>query len=251
LLLFLFTNATLITPRLADFLAEWPPLGVEISIYGSLPETFEAVTRAPGSFAQCWQGIRLLQERGVSLTLKTMVMTLNRQEIWEMQNRAADLGVEFRFDPILTPRLDGSKQPCAFRLSPEEVVALDLGDEKRLQEWKIFLAKHRGPPEHPDYLYQCGAGVNSFHLDPYGNLNICLMARQPAYSLKRGSFKEGWQKFLLKVRTQKTSGHHPCGRCELFSLCVHCPGWAQGEQPEEELAYLCRLTHLRAEAFKN
>ncbi len=60
----LFTNGTLITDRVADFLADLPPLGIEISLYGATQETYERVTGIPGSHARCIEGIeRLLSRR--------------------------------------------------------------------------------------------------------------------------------------------------------------------------------------------
>ena len=49
LLVTLFTNATLLTPRIADMLAEWGPSAVEITMYGRTQQTYEVVTRVPGS----------------------------------------------------------------------------------------------------------------------------------------------------------------------------------------------------------
>jgi sulfatase maturation enzyme AslB (radical SAM superfamily) len=49
----LFTNGRLITPRLADLFARIPPLAtIEITVYGMRAESYEAVTRAPGSFKE-------------------------------------------------------------------------------------------------------------------------------------------------------------------------------------------------------
>jgi MoaA/NifB/PqqE/SkfB family radical SAM enzyme len=61
-LITLFTNGTLITPRVADYLAEWQPFSIEITLYGATRETYEALTRIPGSYDRCIRGIRLLLE---------------------------------------------------------------------------------------------------------------------------------------------------------------------------------------------
>jgi len=47
LLLTLFTNGVLITDSIADYLAEWPPFSIEITIYGSTRETYERVPNPP------------------------------------------------------------------------------------------------------------------------------------------------------------------------------------------------------------
>jgi radical SAM protein with 4Fe4S-binding SPASM domain len=158
--------------------------------------------------------------------------------------------VKFRFDPILNPRLDGSKTPCDFRLSPEEVVKLDLSDEKRVKEWRKFCEKFIGPSE-SDNLYICGAGISTFHIDPYGKMSACEMTRFQNYDLRCGSFKEGWYKSIPEFLTLKPKGDYPCGKCDLISLCGQCPGWGwlENGSPEAPVDYLCRIAHLRVEEF--
>ena len=43
----LFTNGTMITERTADFLAEYRPLNIEITLYGYTQNTYERVTGKP------------------------------------------------------------------------------------------------------------------------------------------------------------------------------------------------------------
>ncbi|NIO49841.1 MAG: radical SAM protein [Candidatus Aminicenantes bacterium] len=250
-LISLFTNGTIITPKIADYLAEWLPLLVEITLYGATEEIYEKVTGIPGSFKRCQRGIELLLERKIPLGLKTMAMTLNRNELSNIREYAEGLGVKFRFDPIINPKLDGSRAPCNFRLSPEEVVKLDLADEKRVKEWREFCYKFIGPLQ-DEYLFNCGAGISTFHIDPYGQMSSCEMTRFQNYDLRRGSFKEGWHHFIPELLALKPASDYPCGQCELISLCGQCPGWAYLENgnPETPVEYLCQIAHLRAEAFK-
>ncbi len=74
-LITIFTNGTLITPELADFLKDWPPLDIEITLYGRTRETYEKVTATPGSYDRCMAAIRLLMERNLPLSLKTLLLT--------------------------------------------------------------------------------------------------------------------------------------------------------------------------------
>jgi radical SAM protein with 4Fe4S-binding SPASM domain len=243
-----FTNATLITPGLADFLRDLTPSLVEITVYGRTPETYEAVTRVPGSYEKCLRGIDLLMARGIPLALKTMVMTINAHELWDLKAWAESLGARFRYDMALNARLDGGRQPLPLRLSPEQVVEFDRQDKKRFQEWREFAEKFVGP-RNSEYLYTCGAGLASFSIDSYGNMLPCVISRSAAYDVTQGSFIEGWQEFLPKVRLQKPGKDYPCGRCELLSLCEQCPGWSYLEHgdPDSPVDYLCRVAHLRAQ----
>jgi len=92
LILTIFTNGTLVTPRIADFLAEWRPFKIEITLYGATQETYERVTGIPGSYTCCRRGIDLLLERNLPLSLKTIVMTLNHHELDEMKLLSTRLG---------------------------------------------------------------------------------------------------------------------------------------------------------------
>jgi len=102
-------------------------------------------------------------------------------------------------------------------------------------------------------LYNCGAGLQTFHIDPQGALSLCAMAREPSYCLTAGSFHQGWREFLGEVRNQRRQHDIPCARCEWISLCGYCPGMAQLEHgdPEKLIEYFCRVAHLRAAAFAN
>lgn len=251
LLITLFTNGTLITPEIAAVLAERRPFSIEVTLYGAGPETCERVTGVANSHEACLRGIRYIKERGLSLKLKTMVMTLNRREIRDMERLADDLAVPFRFDPILNLRIDGGKAPAAFRLSPRDVVELDLTDGRRRAEWNEFCKKFPGPCPDPDKLYQCGAGIGAFHIDARGRLSPCLMIRSESYDLRRGHFREGWREFLGEVVSRRRTKNSPCRTCGLISLCGQCPGWAEMEtgDPELPVDYLCRIAHERADAL--
>src|SRR5579863_2783032 len=124
-LITLFTNGTMITERVADFLVEYPPFAIEITLYGATRETYESLTQIPGSYDRCMRGIRLLQERNLPLKLKTVPTTINRHEVYEMKRMAEeDFGVEFKFDAVINPRIDCSQSPLAVRLTSEDAVAL-------------------------------------------------------------------------------------------------------------------------------
>jgi radical SAM protein with 4Fe4S-binding SPASM domain len=252
LLITLFTNAVLINEKIVNSLAEYPPHYIEISLYGHTKKTYEKITGKPGAFDRCMRGIQLLKESEMPLKLKTVTMTFNRHEIWEMKRFVEeDLGLEFRFDAMINPRLDGSQDPLALRLTPEEVVALDVQDPERLVEWHRFCERYAEPrldPNLSDNLYQCGGGIGSFAIDPSGNLSLCAMSSDDTYDLREGSFREGWEDFILRVRQKKISRQTKCVVCEIKAMCGMCPanGELENKDPEEPVDFFCRVAHLRA-----
>lgn len=252
LLLTLFSNGTTITPKIADTLAEWPPFAMEISIYGSTEATYERVTGVSGAYQRAMRGIALLQERQVPLKLKTTVTKDNYHEVADMQALAQNLGTSFRFDAVLNMRLDGTHSPAQYRLQPKDVVALDSISVARKQVWQDTFKQPPKTPPQPDNLYYCGAGINTFHIDAYGHLSVCMMARANSYSLRDGTFDDGWQNALNIEQSRIRQKMSPCQTCNIGSACPQCPGLAFIEtgDPEQRIDYLCEITHLRAETFR-
>ena len=255
LLVTLFTNGTLITPKIADFLVKWRPFAIEITIYGRTKETYEKITGIPGSFERCMRGIQLLMDRGLPLKLKTVVLTLNKHEVWDMKRFAEeDLAVEFKFDAMINPRIDCSLSPLNVRLTPLEVVELDLRDAKRVEEWKKFAQWVNGsnnPPDHGDEMYECSAGAVSFAIDPYGKLSICSFLCGNRWDLRRGSFRQGWEASLLEERRKKITKKTKCWACGIRAMCGMCPanGELENGNPEIPVDFLCQVAHLRAYAL--
>jgi radical SAM protein with 4Fe4S-binding SPASM domain len=244
----LFTNGTMLTPRLADLLGEYPPHLVEITLYGATQATYERVTGVQGSYARCMRGIDLLLDRGLRLNLKSVVLRANQHEMEEMRAIAERLDVPFRFDGVLWPRLDGGQEALRQRLSPAEVVALDREYPERQQEYADLARKFSSDPVRAERVYACGAGQHSFHVDCAGRLSVCMMTRQPAYDLLSGSFQEGWEGALAAELSKTRSLDTPCRTCTANSLCAQCPGWSRAVHGDDEtpVEYICEIGRLRA-----
>lgn len=250
----LFTNGTLITERIADFLADLRPFAIEITLYGGTKETYENLTGIPGSYDRCLRGIDLLLERQLPLKLKTVALSINKHEIPLMRQMAADWGVDFTFDAMVNPRIDCSASPLAVRLRPSEIVELDLDNPERISEWRQ-LARDFGSPVLSDgasrQIYECGGGVSTFAVDPYGDLSICVLSHVDTYNVRDGNFREGWEDYLLGVRRQTITRPTKCNGCGLKSMCGMCAANGELENGDKEspVDFLCQVAHLRAETL--
>jgi radical SAM protein with 4Fe4S-binding SPASM domain len=247
----LFTNGTLITPRIADYLVKYPPFAIEITMYGATRETYEALTQIPGSFDRCMRGIRLLKERGLPLALKTVPTSINFHEVYEMKRFAEEeIGVRFKFDPLVNPRIDCSQSPLAVRLSPEQAVSLDLHDPARRDEYVRLVERERAEAHLPipNKRYTCGGGHSGCAVDPNGQLTICVLSHQDGYDLRSGNFSEGWEGRLREIRATPATRETICTKCQIRSLCSMCPanGELENGDAESPVEFLCEVAHLRA-----
>ncbi len=183
-----FSNGTLITPRIADLWAHARPKQVEISLHGLSKTLFERITTKPGSFDRCRQGIALLQERQIPVRLKTAAMTINRHEVLALQAFATSLGptVSWSVGEYMRDTLNHSGEPYQYQLSEEELRA-ELGANAAIRD------AHDRQVSQPA---SCGSGRQTFHIDAYGQLQLCSNNRRMSYDLRRGSFRDGFYNHL-------------------------------------------------------
>ncbi len=240
----LFTNATMVTPEIADMLAEWKPLSIEVTLYGAEQETYERVTRAPGSYDRFRNGIALLMERNIPVSLKSVLLTENRHELAEMQALTEELGTNYRYDGVIWPSLDGSLEPFKYQLSVEELTAIDYRQPERNEERQKLAELHEGRIVRKEYIYNCGAGLTSYHIDSTGKMCICSMARRPAFDLKQLPFMEAWEK-IGELRQLKRQKNTKCRTCTIGAYCVQCAGWSQLVHDDDEtpVEFICELAH--------
>jgi MoaA/NifB/PqqE/SkfB family radical SAM enzyme len=195
-----FTNGTLLTEKIADYWAEYPPAMIEISFHGLTERSFEEITQGRGSYARCLDGIRMILERDLPLTLNTTGMTVNRDEVLAIKDYVERLGnghtrrVQYKFGADIRPRLDGAQDVYQYQLPAEAVRPIEQADAE-------FRAE-RGRQDHlaEEVLRQgqdlCEGGHYKFHIDAYGQLQLCSNNRWQSYDLRRGTFQEGFYTFL-------------------------------------------------------
>jgi len=244
MLLTIFTNGYLISDKILNIFKDYPPNMVDISVYGATLETFQAVTRRSNAMEICVGNIEKLIKNGIRTQLKTVIMTKNRHEFDAMRQMAENFGVRFRFDAMIFPCLNGNVTPTEYRVEPEEVVEKNLSEEFR-QEWESFFHRMKSIP-FSDLIYNCGAGLTNFHIDPDGILKPCLMINDTHYDLVKGNFSDGWQNVIPKLREKKAPKEFECSQCNCSSLCGYCPAFFQLETGSEikKSKFLCQIGHL-------
>jgi radical SAM protein with 4Fe4S-binding SPASM domain len=257
----IFTNATLITPHLADLFHRIPPLEkIEITVYGMKKSSYEAVTRVAGSYESAWQGIKLLLERKIPFVVKGALLPSNKNEIDEFEKWATKIpwmdkppSYSMFFD--LRCRRDDEKKNQRIRdlrLTPKEgLKILARRKDSYIKEMQEFCAKFMHPSG--DKLFSCGSGIGGGCVDAYGYFQPCMMLRHPdcVYDLKSGSLKDALENFFPKIREMKAKNPEylkRCARCFLKGLCEQCPAksWMEHGTLDTPVEYLCEIAHLQA-----
>lgn len=260
LLVSIFTNATLIKNRHIDFLKKYPPRDIEITVYGITPETYENVTRIPGSYQAFRQGLDRLLDAGIPVTLKAMAMRSNFEELPEITRFCQKYSYrQFRFDPLLHLRYDGdshrNQEIISERLSPEQIVALEKSSPSRLKslkKTKIFSINPGLPNPESCSLFGCSIGEEYFYVSSHGIFTLCSSLWHPdcVYDLKNGNLAEAWENLYIKVRHMTSSREaylSNCAECPITNLCRWCPATAFLETGGLDcpVDYFCRVANAR------
>jgi radical SAM protein with 4Fe4S-binding SPASM domain len=251
----IYTNGTLLTDKVVALFAELPPLGgLEITQYGATEDTYDRVARAgAGQYRRFYQGVERARAAGVVVAMKTMAMRSNAHELPQMRAFAAERGMRFRFDAIISPRIDGGLGPLAERLSPEEVARIELTDDVRDTEFAEYCRLNEGLRPADDALYQCGAGLASFTIDPYGFLHPCELSRRLGWNAVDKGFAPGWYEAMPALRAKKRTAADAsgCGSCGAAGLCTNCVGMAEleGRDFSHGNPYLCRVSDSRGDTL--
>ncbi len=235
----IYTNATLLTPEMADLWAALEVHGVGVSCYSPEAAWHDRVTRLPGSFERTMRGVRLLRERGIQVKLKTPLMKWNLDSAGALMALAGELGVGYQFDPMLAPRNDGVTTP--------QRLALGVAGLRKAYQDQALIAPElvsgagRLRPREPT----CSAGRTSGAVNPFGVVFPCIQWMAPAGNVRLQPFARIWREgaVLLKARSYTGQDVKPCPDCGGRHV-VHCLGLSQLERGDPLVpdSNACRLT---------
>lgn len=256
----LFTNATLLTPRIADLFTRIPPREkIEVTLFGIRKSSYEAITRNPGSFAAAWMGISLLLGQNIPFVVKSVLLPPNRNEREEFEAWAARLPWMDHPPPYaiffdLHGRRDERKNSLIRSLRPsaeEGIKRLTREEDRYLRGMQQFCSKFMFPIGDKPFI--CAAGKSRGCVDAYGYFQLCMLLRAPnaIYDLKEGCLREAVEDFFPKVRETKSTNPDylaRCAHCFLGGFCEQCPGksWMENGTLDTPVTYLCEVAHIRA-----
>lgn len=265
LLVSVFTNACLVTEQHIELFKHFPPRDIEISVYGITHQTYEAVTRKPGSFAHFMHGFDLLSSNGIKIRLKAMALRSNVHELPEIARLCRRYTYDyFRFDPLLHLRYDRDPSRNAEinqeRLTPEEIVAVEQSDDERSAQLQKNCKEYIQPENESascDHLFHCGAGLDSFSISYDGYFRLCSTLHHPQtkYDLRQSTLADAWNEFAPRVRDMRSSDQkflQACRTCPIVNLCLWCPANACLETGKMDgfSQYFCQVAHARLNAIQ-
>ncbi|QXJ23131.1 radical SAM protein [Actinomadura graeca] len=218
----ILTNGSrLADPKMLDLLTTHRPSKMSLSVYGATAETYDGLTRRPGSFRKFMRGLSAAHEAGLQLDLSLIITNRNAHELHLMRQLSERFGLRHREYANISPTIHGGAESLPSQ-SPQ------------------FLSK-RAP------FTGCDAGHTSFHVDPLGRASICKIGRDPNIDLVREG-PQGLQR-LGGISDDLLRRRGGCTGCTLQGTCGTCmplvqlyrnakaplATYCQHQEPREEL----------------
>jgi MoaA/NifB/PqqE/SkfB family radical SAM enzyme len=257
----IFTNATLITPEKAKWLASMPPTQVEVTLYGASANTYSRVCGHADGFERTLQGVDALLSEGINVKLRTTIIRENVRDYDEMMRIAESRRLQLGIVNYISPRREGDNTcPNQERLSPEEIVKFEayvlgymdvsgnliLKDKQQFEDKKPKNEVKHTKSSKLDQCFYCEAGKSSFSITWDGRMATCSQMSSSLTSPLDVGFNTSWSELKQFCKTMPRCSK--CIYCDYQEYCMTCPARLKNEtgQYDKSAEYLCKSAKERA-----
>lgn len=252
LIVTVYSNLYYITDEVINLFKEYPVSSISTSCYGFSEKTYEMVTQKKGAYSAFIENINRLKENNIPVDVKYMVIQENYHELEEAKAYFKSKAIPFIYSSSLRAMDSGNTGNLIHQLSPEQVVNIELNDEKRINYWRD---RYYSIDENDDRFvnwkkrrkFLCPIGVKGYYISANGMFYLCSSERKHGYNLHTGTFKEAWNIFRKQVINENPEKNLPCWDCSLFTLCNPCVGDNYLINNDEYMpdTYCCQVAALR------
>ena len=220
----LFTNGYLLNDDIISVLAEYPPILVSISIYGSNNETYKKITGISGAYDKVIENCIKLKAAGIRTALKSPILTYTVDEMENMKKTAEEIGLKIVYSFEIHGTTDGSDIPINYQAGLSEALRYEFNDyfSKGKKTFIEDINISTDALQRDKYVYTCNVAMNSFVIDYTGNMLPCMKLRHKGKSIFEYDYDTIWEKFAI-YKKQIASCNYVCKKCDSIYFCDICP----------------------------
>lgn len=248
----LYTNGALIDDRCVEVFRQYPPLLVDISLYGSCEETYKKVTGITGAFDRVMNNIQKLLDANIRVSLKAPILNLYYDEMPKLKQIAERFGVPFRTGFEIFPAIDNDDHVQQYGVSMKDAL------EYEFEEFKLH-PRTFDPNEDVELvelqktrpLFRCKLGRASCAIDFMGRMCPCMSFRHAGEKLTLENFDRIWGSFREYPKL-RASEDYKCLSCEAYDFCDICPAMMQAVHGDLEYVdpHFCETAKARYAHYK-
>ena len=245
----LFTSGWSVDPAAARRLKALNLGEVHLSLYSDQAAVHDAVTRRAGSQAQTLAAIRALQDAGLRVFAKVVVLRATLPSFGSTLALLKELGVDYFVDTNLLPAESAERDPLALRLSADELLGFlkDPANATRLWRGDRIASLAEVLAQGPKSGRVCEIGRTAIFIDAVGRVAPCAVY-PPIGSLRETPIRELWlnNPALDELRALRHETLKDCPSCPERESCAPCPGFAVLEHGDPKGCNSGSLLHARA-----
>ena len=257
------SNGTMIDEEVIEWLKKYPPMRINMTLYGASDETYERLCNNPKGFTQVTKALSLLKENNIQVKLNCSVTPYNKDDLKEMMDFAEehDLVIQatsYMFPPL---RKDESKIGQNDRFTAEDAAlygAYISAYSNGIDNFKAYvdsgqLAIYDADDEcgivEGDHM-RCRAGITSFWMTWEGKMLPCGMIPDNGLDPWEVGFNTAWENAKNIVKDIKLPVK--CAACGKKNECKACAAMVYTETGcyDKVPQYRCDMTNYYPKSCK-
>lgn len=257
------SNGTMIDEEVIEWIKKYPPMRINMTLYGASDETYERLCNNPKGFTQVTKALSLLKENNIQVKLNCSVTPYNKDDLKEMMDFAEehDLVIQatsYMFPPL---RKDESKIGQNDRFTAEDAAlygAYISAYSNGIDNFKAYvdsgqLAIYDADDEcgivEGDHM-RCRAGITSFWMTWEGKMLPCGMIPDNGLDPWEVGFNTAWENAKNIVKDIKLPVK--CAACGKKNECKACAAMVYTETGcyDKVPQYRCDMTNYYPKSCK-
>ena len=257
------SNGTMIDEDVIEWLKHYPPMRINMTLYGASDETYGRLCNNPKGFTQVTKAISLLKENNIQVKLNCSVTPYNKDDLKQMMDFADehDLVIQatsYMFPPL---RKDETKIGQNDRFNAEDaalygayISAYSNGFDRfkdyiESSQLALYDADDDCGVVEGDHM-RCRAGITSFWMTWEGKMLPCGMIPDKGKDPWKVGFDEAWEN--VKNIVSEITLPVKCAGCGKKDECRACAAMVYTETGTYDKVpqYRCEMTKNYPEACK-
>lgn len=220
----LFTNGYILTQETLEIFKEYPPMEIDVSLYGACDETYKKVTGVSNAFSTISKNLILLKDNGIFVSLKSPIMTLTKDDIPLMFEFAKKNDFPFRISFEIHSTID-KEDRSNYKVDLKTAVELYKKYSYAYQnDIMLYKKYHNMPMQVPRKRYACGTGKTGCFIDYGGKIFPCLHTRSKGQNIFSKDIHVLWKEIRdISYECLQEHEDYKCLHCQAAYLCKSCP----------------------------
>lgn len=259
------SNGTLIDEETVQWLKEYAPQRINLTLYGACEETYQRICGNASGYARACKAIDLLCGAGIPVVINASMIPENGCDLEKIIAFGRERGLNTRVATYMFPPARREGEADDSRFTPEESADMFIRKVKCLYgaekypQWLRSQCESMGAVSqtgedwgsHREEYMRCRAGRSSFWISWEGIMTACGIVPFPiACDPFRDDFSSCWQRLTGLVRSTPVLAG--CADCDKKELCKPCVAMIQAETgtTDQKAPYLCSMTRILGEKME-